>query len=79
MFATPLTLVYIFGHIPLHCFQLSQLQTELIVWMIGGPGGYAIFYGGNLIVWSARKQSTISRPSTESEYKALANASTEIV
>ncbi|XP_071681022.1 uncharacterized mitochondrial protein AtMg00810-like [Lolium perenne] len=42
-------------------------------------GGHAIFYGGNLIVWSARKQSTVSRSSTESEYKALANATAELV
>jgi hypothetical protein len=35
-------------------------------------GGHAIFFGGNLIAWSARKQSTVSRSSTESEYKALA-------
>jgi histone deacetylase 1/2 len=42
-------------------------------------GGHAIFYGGNLIAWSARKQSTVSRSSTESEYKALANATAELV
>jgi histone deacetylase 1/2 len=42
-------------------------------------GGYAIFYGGNLIAWSARKQSTVSRSSTESEYKALANAIAELI
>jgi histone deacetylase 1/2 len=41
--------------------------------------GYAIFYGGNLITWSARKQSTVSRSSTESEYKALANATAELM
>jgi histone deacetylase 1/2 len=42
-------------------------------------GGYAIFYGGNLIAWSSRKQSTISRSSTESEYKALANATAQLI
>jgi hypothetical protein len=42
-------------------------------------GGYAIFYGGNLIAWSARKQSRVSRSSTESEYKALANATAELM
>jgi histone deacetylase 1/2 len=42
-------------------------------------GGYAIFYGGNLIAWSARKQSTVSRSSTESEYKALGDATTELI
>ncbi|XP_071678597.1 uncharacterized protein [Lolium perenne] len=42
-------------------------------------GGYAIFYGGNLIAWSARKQSTVSHSSTESEYKTLGNATAELI
>jgi histone deacetylase 1/2 len=42
-------------------------------------GGFAIFYGGNLVSWSARKQATVSRSSTESEYKVVANATAEII
>jgi histone deacetylase 1/2 len=42
-------------------------------------GGFAIFMGSNLVSWSARKQATMSRSSTEAEYKALANATAEIM
>jgi histone deacetylase 1/2 len=38
-----------------------------------------MFYGGNLVSWSARKQATVSHSSTESEYKALANATAELI
>jgi histone deacetylase 1/2 len=42
-------------------------------------GGFAIFCGPNLILWSARKQPTVSRSSTEAEYKSLANATAEMI
>jgi histone deacetylase 1/2 len=42
-------------------------------------GGFAIFLGSNLVSWSARKQPTVSRSSTEAEYKAVANATAEIM
>jgi hypothetical protein len=38
-----------------------------------------MFFGSNLIAWSARKQATISRSSTEAEYKAVGDATTEII
>lgn len=42
-------------------------------------GGFAVFLGENLISWNAHKQATVSRSSTEAEYKALANATAEVI
>jgi hypothetical protein len=41
--------------------------------------GFAIFLGPDLITWNACKQATVSRSSTEVEYKALANATAEVI
>lgn len=42
-------------------------------------GGFDILFGSNLISWSARKQLTVSRLSTEAEYKSMANATAEVI
>ena len=42
-------------------------------------GGFVVFLGSNLVSWSARKQATVSRSSTEPKYKALANATAEVM
>lgn len=38
-----------------------------------------MFLGSNLISWSAQKQATVSQSSTEAEYKAIANATAEVI
>lgn len=41
-------------------------------------GGHCVFLGETLISWSSRKQKVVSRSSTESEYRALADLAAEI-
>jgi hypothetical protein len=40
--------------------------------------GFLVYLGSNPITWSAKKQPTVSRSSTESEYRALAIAAAEL-
>jgi histone deacetylase 1/2 len=42
-------------------------------------GGFAVYVGSNLVSWNAKKQATLSRSSTEAEYKSLVNATAEVM
>lgn len=41
--------------------------------------GYCIYFGGNLISWSAYKQKTVSKSSTEEKYRGIAIATSELI
>lgn len=40
--------------------------------------GYCVYLGGNLISWSSKRQPTVSRSSSEAEYKGVANSVAEL-
>ncbi|GJS54689.1 ribonuclease H-like domain-containing protein [Tanacetum coccineum] len=41
--------------------------------------GYCVFLGNNLISWSSKRQSTLSRSNVEAEYRGVANVVAETV
>ena len=42
-------------------------------------GGYCVFLGNNLVSWSSKKQPIVSKSTVESEYRALALATSEML
>ncbi|GJX15713.1 ribonuclease H-like domain-containing protein [Tanacetum coccineum] len=41
--------------------------------------GYCVFFNSSLISWKSKKQNTLSKSSTEAEYRALASVTSEVI
>ncbi|KAI4386896.1 hypothetical protein MLD38_004775 [Melastoma candidum] len=71
--------------LPLLETDLTRLTTYADADWVGCPAtrrsttGYAVFLGSTLLSWQSKKQPTVSRSSTETEYRALAYAAAEII
>jgi hypothetical protein len=67
----------------LHYSSSSDLIVYTDVDWAGSPdtrhstSGYAVFLGDNLVSWSTKRQTVVSRSSAEAEYRVIANSVVE--
>ncbi|GKE48466.1 ribonuclease H-like domain-containing protein [Tanacetum coccineum] len=80
-------LLYVRGTLDYGLQLLSSSTTHLVAYLdadwAGCPTthrstlGYCVFLGNNLLSWSSKRQSTLSRSSAEADYHGVANAVAE--
>jgi hypothetical protein len=58
---------------------LIRPSSSTLVSAFSDANWFAVFLGPNLISWCAKKKKTISKSSTEAEYKAMADATAEVM
>ncbi|KAL6315094.1 hypothetical protein AAG906_030951 [Vitis piasezkii] len=66
-----------YGHAQIECFTNADWAGSKVDRR--STIGFCVFVGGNLVSWKSKKQNVVSRSSAESEYKAMAQATCEIM
>ncbi|KAL3507064.1 hypothetical protein ACH5RR_032446 [Cinchona calisaya] len=65
------------GHSRIECFSDADWAGSKIDRR--STTGYCVFVGGNLVSWKSKKQNVVSRSSAESEYRAMAQSTCELI
>ncbi|XP_039039502.1 secreted RxLR effector protein 161-like [Hibiscus syriacus] len=65
-------------------FELSLVGFTDAIWGVDiddrrSTSEYCIYFGGNLVSWSSRKQQVIARSTVEAEYRSVASAASEVI
>jgi hypothetical protein len=78
---------YLQGTLEYNLILRRSTNSNLVVYTdadwVGCPdthrstSGYTVFLGDNLVSWSAKRQTVVSRSSAKAEYRAIANSVAE--
>jgi len=70
--------IYLHSQSSVHLYGFSDADWAGCPTTRRSTTGFCTFLGSNLLSWSAKKQPTVSRSSTEAEYRALASTTAEL-
>ncbi|XP_016186061.1 uncharacterized protein LOC107627752 [Arachis ipaensis] len=65
------------SHFPIFAFADADWDSD--VDDRRSTSGYCVYFGGNLVAWSSRKQHSVSHSSIEAEFHSVADSSTKII